>query len=855
MALSSGTKLGPYEIQSPLGAGGMGEVYRARDTRLGREVAIKVLPEALARDAGRLRRFEQEALTIAALNHPNILAIHDIGTHDGAPFLVSELLEGETLRTELEAGPLPVRRAIEYSLGIAHGLAAAHEKGIVHRDLKPENIFIRRDGRVKVLDFGLAKLMQPEESKPVEATLTAAATTPGMIIGTVGYMSPEQVRAQATDHRSDIFSFGAVLYEMISGKRAFKGESSIEAMNAIIKDEPAELTGTGLQSSPGLERITRRCLEKLPERRFQSASDLAFALETTTHTSGAVASPSPAKPIPNRWVALTVAATIIAALLALFIHSRFVREPPAAVKFTRFSFRPGTIFSARFSPDGEMIVYSAALDGQPPDLYSVRREYPESQPVGIKGARLLAISRKGQMAVLVSATSLAHVTAEGTLATTPIGGTTPREVAEHITSADWSPDGNNLAVIRHVGGKFRLEFPLGRTLYETIDWIDQVRVSPDGTHLAFFQHPPGIDDRGDVLITDLSGSLRTVSSGWEAAEGLAWVPSGKEVWFSAVHAGTDLAIHSATLDGTERLVNAQPGGVRIQDISATGEALLSRDDLTTKVELASRGFPPRDISWLNFSWGPVLSRDGSLVSLIDQSEFGGNTYSVYIRKTAGSSAVRLGAGTTADISPDRKWTLAYDLSGGAVLLPIGAGETRTLRWNGIEVTGAAFFPDSQRILLMATQARSNTRFYLTDTNASPPRPLGEDSEPSKFISVSPDGQFVAHPKNGQWFMQSINTGAVTPMPGIGPAEYIVRWSGEGKSVYVVHEGDNELTVYRVAVDSGRSELLQTLRPTAQVGLISMRNGYFGFDVDASGTTMVFSYETNVDTLYTAQGIK
>src|SRR5713226_2282264 len=213
MALTAGTKLGPYEIQSPLGAGGMGEVYRARDTRLGREVAIKVLPEALARDADRLRRFEQEARTIAALNHPNILAIHGIGTHDGAPFLVSELLEGMTLREKLEAGPLPVRRAIEYALGIAHGLAAAHEKGIVHRDLKLENVFLTRDGRVKVLDFGLAKLVRPEESHQTVLTLATPATLPGMVMGTVGYMSPEQVKGEPSDARSDIFSFGAVLYE------------------------------------------------------------------------------------------------------------------------------------------------------------------------------------------------------------------------------------------------------------------------------------------------------------------------------------------------------------------------------------------------------------------------------------------------------------------------------------------------------------------------------------------------------------------------------------------------------------------------------------------------------------------
>src|ERR1022692_1228998 len=293
MALTSGTKLGPYEIQSPLGAGGMGEVYRARDTRLGRDVAIKVLPEALANDADRLRRFEQEARTIAALNHPNILGIHDIGAHDGAPFLVSEFLEGQTLREKLESGPMPVRRAIEYALGIAQGLAAAHEKGIVHRDLKPENVVVTRDGRVKVLDFGLAKLVRPEKSHEIVVTLTSPATLPGMVMGTVGYMSPEQVRGEPSDPRSDIFSFGAVLYEMLTGKRAFKRETSAETMTAILREEPQALNDTGWQGPLELQRILARCLEKNVVRRFQSASDLAFAMES-------LGGPSPAATTAQR---------------------------------------------------------------------------------------------------------------------------------------------------------------------------------------------------------------------------------------------------------------------------------------------------------------------------------------------------------------------------------------------------------------------------------------------------------------------------------------------------------------------------------------------------------------------------
>src|ERR1022692_1229399 len=276
MALISGTKLGPYEIVGPLGAGGMGEVYRARDARLNREVAIKVLPGAFACDPEQLRRFQQEAQAVAALNHPNILAIHDFGEHEGSPYIVSEFLEGDTLRERMRPGRLPMRKATEYGEQVARGLAAAHEKGIVHRDLKPENIFITRDGRVKILDFGLAKLALPEGVPATDAETLVSQTEPGVVMGTVGYMSPEQVRGQAADHRSDLFSFGAILYEMLSGRRAFRGETSVETMSAILKEEPPEFTETNRTVPPALERIVRHCLEKNPEERFQSARDVAL---------------------------------------------------------------------------------------------------------------------------------------------------------------------------------------------------------------------------------------------------------------------------------------------------------------------------------------------------------------------------------------------------------------------------------------------------------------------------------------------------------------------------------------------------------------------------------------------------
>src|SRR6266481_8554586 len=315
MTLTAGAKLGPYEIQSPLGAGGMGEVYRARDPRLGRDVAIKVIPVSFAADTERLRRFEQEARAVAALNHPNILAIYDIGTREGAPFIISELLEGESLHNRLSGVALPVRKAIEYAVQMGQGLAAAHEKGIVHRDLKPENIFVTRDGRIKILDFGLAKLTQPEGDR---VDTISHQTEAGVVLGTVGYMSPEQVRGKPADHRSDLFSFGAILYEMLSGRRAFHGETAADTMSAILKDDPPELSETARDIPPALQRIVNHCLEKNPSQRFQSAGDVAFNLESLTETS----SPSKgglravATPPRRRWLLPSLAALMIAASYA-----------------------------------------------------------------------------------------------------------------------------------------------------------------------------------------------------------------------------------------------------------------------------------------------------------------------------------------------------------------------------------------------------------------------------------------------------------------------------------------------------------------------------------------------------------
>src|SRR5215831_5173899 len=358
MPLAAGSRLGPYEILSPLGAGGMGEVYRARDTRLGREVAIKVLPASLSADPDRLRRFEQEARAAGLLNHPSITQVYDLGTHEGAPYVVHELLEGETLRAVLATGPLPPRRAVDYAIPMAQGLAAAHEKGIVHRDLKPENVFVTRDGRIKILDFGLAKLTLPEtDAGPLTGIPTETARTQtGVVLGTLGYMSPEQVRGQPADARSDIFSFGAILYEMLAGRRAFQGVSSADTMSAILKEDPPDVSASRTVS-PGLGRIVRHCLEKNPEQRFQSARDLAFDL------SAAAADPVSRRRRTLAWAgALLAAISLVAA--AVLLRSRGSRSNvPGAAAAGRKSI--AVLPFQNLSPDPENAYFA---DGMTEDI-------------------------------------------------------------------------------------------------------------------------------------------------------------------------------------------------------------------------------------------------------------------------------------------------------------------------------------------------------------------------------------------------------------------------------------------------------------------------------------------------------
>ncbi|MGN6591291.1 MAG: protein kinase domain-containing protein, partial [Terriglobales bacterium] len=538
MALTSGERLGPYEILGAVGAGGMGEVYRARDTRLQREVAVKLLPVGRLEDAGALRRFEQEARTLAALNHPNLLTVFDVGTTAaGALYLVTELLEGGTLRERLTAGKLPQRTAVDFGMQMARGLAAAHDKGIIHRDLKPENIFCTADGRVKILDFGLAKLTS--EAGAEDKTLAETGTAAGVVLGTVGYMAPEQARGQAADARSDIFSLGCVLYEMLAGRRAFRGDSAADVISAILREDPPDLasgstSGTGTGSGVGavpvaLERIVRHCLEKEPRQRFQSASDVAFSLADLSSAGSAASGAIAAVTAPRSGRRLFFAAAGALGLAAAVALTWWLKPGAGALpQFQRVTYQQGTIFNARFLPDGQGILGAAAWNNAAAGLFTGRLDASGLSPVAADADRVLAV-KSGEAAVLQHVSTVGGWVEIGTLATMPLAGGSPRPLLDNIQYADYNPIHGDLAITRfhNDSNSFSLEYPIGHVLYQAPGWVSDPHFSRDGSRIAFIVHPNFGDDLGRLAMVDLAGHLSLLSPQYSSTQGLGWSPSDK----------------------------------------------------------------------------------------------------------------------------------------------------------------------------------------------------------------------------------------------------------------------------------------------------------------------------------------
>jgi eukaryotic-like serine/threonine-protein kinase len=852
MALTSSTKLGPYEIQSPIGAGGMGEVYRARDPRLGRDVAVKVLPVSFAADTERLRRFEQEARAVAALNHPNILAIYDIGTREGAPFIVSELLEGESLRKRLSGAALPVRKAIEYAVQIAQGLAAAHEKGIVHRDLKPENVFVTRDGRVKILDFGLAKLMQPEQEG---AETISHQTEAGVVLGTVGYMSPEQVRGKPADQRSDLFSFGAILYEMLSGRRAFHGETAADSMSAILREEPPDLTETNRGIAPGLEHIVQHCLEKNPEERFQSAHDIAFDLQLLSGQTPSAKEAAISEPRLRKW---WQPAVVVAGMIGMLLAGYFIgaRSAAASPTFRQLTFQRGSVQSAAFAPDGQTVIYSAMWNGKPtPEVFSTRIGDLLSRPLQLDDSLVADISSSGEMAILEHWRSVAGWTGKAMLARMAISGGAPREILDDVQSASWSPDGSSLAIARNMGNRYRLEYPIGTVLYDTPGWLDYVRVSPNGKQVAFIEHPLIGDSRGSVMMVGSDKKVTALSPDWSDVVGLAWSPNGDEVWFTASASGISRGLLATTTSGKVRTVLRVPGSLTIHGFARDGRALLNSDTYR-RGSLARREGEnnDRDLAWFDWTRTADLSGDGQWVLFDEEGEGGGHDYTVYVRKTDGSPAIRVGPGGAIALSPDGKWVIASDIKTQQYLLyPTGAGEQKQLTHDNIVHGAGRWTPDGKWIVFVGLEPDKKARTWMMPAEGGTPKPVTPEGVVG--TQVTPDGERVlVRDPEGKHFLYPLHgTGSASAVPQLKADDGVIAWAADGHTLFVRETAQNIWTMRVVSLDlnTGKRQLFKEIEPPDRAGVLSLGP----IHITPGGKTYVYGFTRRLSDLHVVEGLR
>ncbi|HEX4824227.1 MAG TPA: protein kinase [Candidatus Polarisedimenticolaceae bacterium] len=862
MPLSPGDRLGPYEIVTPLGAGGMGEVYKAKDTRLDRLVAIKVLPEQLAKDPALLARFDREAKSVAALSHPNILALHDFASQDGLTYAVMELLEGESLRARLAEGPLPARKAALLAIQMARGLAAAHEKGVVHRDLKPDNLWITTDGRLKILDFGLAKTTGATDDGSMLETRSSLGTSPGTVMGTVGYMSPEQVRGEAVDARTDLFSFGAVLYEMLTGTKAFAKNSATETLAAILRDDPPAPEASGRSIPPALDRIVHHCLEKSPAQRFRSAHDVAFALENVSDGPGVTSAAVTA--IPKRrpyGLAILAALAVVAAGFAGFVLRRGAPPPPV---FHRLTFEQGTVENARFGPDGRTVIYSARWKGGPPTLYSIPAGSQESQRLNVESASLLAVSKDNELAIVVSPL-LTYGLYPGSLARVPASGGGARVVCPSAIAADWNPRNGELAAVTIHRSEWTLESPPGKAL-RTSKGIDFVRFSPRDGSIAFFENRfglgwPILPETGSIIVLDPAGKQHVLATG-RRCTGLAWSPNGDEIWFTDWEDGRRTTLSAASLSGKVRTIWTGPGNVMLQDVAPDGHALVQtrevRDGVVVLEEGAAR---ERDLSIFDGTVAVDMTPDRKALLVYERGAGGGPEGAVYLTPLDGSPPINLAKGRAESLSPDGSMALVGlpEQPARYTLVPTGAGPARVVDLAGVASDqDSRFLPDGKRFVFQGAPEGKPVRMYLVDLVAGgPPRPITPEGTLvwKGGNPVSPDGKSVFILKDlGTDNVDEIVTiadGKETPFVGHEPRDVPIRWTADGRALYVFKREGLPARIFRYDPATGKKDFVKEFMPADPGGITGMS----GVVMTPDAKTFAFNYRRRISELFLVEGLK
>lgn len=872
--LAAGTRLGQFRIDALLGVGGMGEVYRATDTKLGRGVALKVLPDSVARDPDRLARLQREARVLATLNHPHIAAIYGIEDADGVPALVLELVEGKTLADIIDSDSrraMAIADVLAVARQIAEALEAAHEKGIVHRDLKPANIVVQGTWprvNVKVLDFGLAKAVESDVSEPSQTTIGTDPTREGMILGTPAYMSPEQARGLPVDKRTDIWAFGCVLYEMLTGRVAFAGATVTDTLAAILEREPDWSALPG-ETPAHIRRVMRRALQKDPSLRLRDMGDARIEL-LSDDEQPALHAPRQSGRRRGYWITAAAIAVLGAVASLVAWWSGIVRlsgdRTAAAPVFRQLTFRRGFVEMARFAADGKTIVYSASWEGHRTELYTGSIDGPESRPLGWPSAVLFAVSPTNEIALSLGCPGdiVGRGGCVGTLATAPLAGGAPRALASDIAFADWGPRGQ-LAVVRRGPGSDRLEFPEGRVILEG-GRFNFLRVDPEGRRVAVVRMPQPGEERASLLVIEPDGTKRTLSTAWTVVTGVAWPPSGDEVWFSAVQ-GRVGTLQAVTLDGRERSVLRAPGSQRLHDISRDGSLLIAQFDRRSVTMVKAPNDEVEHTHSLFDNGAPDdLSEDGRLLLFTERGGAVGGRPTIFLGPTDGTTPpVRLGEGAALALSPDAAWVLAVRSASSQqqlVLVPTGAGNPVVLPRGSIELyddSWASFFPDGRQVLFHGERRGEGIRAFVQDLAGGEPRPITPDLAYVGAGKISPDGQWVPETTNDpggfRHMLYPVAGGTPRPIPGLRPEDTPIQWSADGSEIYtrtwVPDTSDLKTDIFRISLRTGARTPWRTIRVADRAGAFFPR----GVILTRDGRAYAYNYPQMLQDLYLATGLK